>query len=48
MRLLLIFTLVFAVLVVGSNTSQARIAYADSEIFTIDTVTSVDYPAMGG
>ena len=45
MRQLITFLLVFAMLSVGSNTSQARVAYADSEIFAIDTVTSVDDPA---
>lgn len=44
MRQMLFFMLVVAVVVVGSNTSQARVSYADSDIFTIDTVTSVDDP----
>jgi hypothetical protein len=42
MRRMIAFMLVVAVLTVGSNSSQARIAHADSEILAIDTVTSVD------
>lgn len=37
--------LVLAALVMGSNSSQAEFAYADSDSIAIDTVTPVDDPA---
>ena len=45
MRPMLSFLLAVTLLVMGSATSQARVAYADSEIFTIDTLTAVDDPS---
>jgi hypothetical protein len=45
MRQMLILMLGAAVLALSSTTAQARVAYADSEIFSIDTITSVDDPA---
>ena len=45
MRQLSTFMLVVAVLALSSATAQGRVAYADSDIFAIDTVTSVDDPS---
>lgn len=45
MRQMLILMLVVALLAMGSTSTEARVAYADSEIFAIDTVTAVDDPA---
>lgn len=47
MRQFLSFLLIIAVLALGGSTSHARIAYADSDVFAIDTITSVDDPASG-
>ena len=47
MRQPLTLLLIGAMLTAGSATSQARVAYADSYIFAIDTVTSVGDPVGG-
>ena len=46
MRQTLTFMLVVAVLALGSTTAQARVAYADSDIFSIDTITSAADPSI--
>jgi len=45
MRQLLVFMLVGAALTLGTTTAQARVASADSDVFAIDTMTSVDDPS---
>ena len=46
MRHLSTFLLVVAALSWGSMPAQGRVAYADSDIFSIDTITSVDDPSI--
>lgn len=45
MRVLLAYLLLCVALAWGARTAQARVAYADSDVFAIDTVTSVEDPS---
>lgn len=47
MRILVALLAVHVLLATGSTITQARISYADSDLFAIDTVTSVDDPVPG-